>query len=263
MLEAEEMILLSNHQPTKAIPIRSINFNKVNTPAESSNTEQEMIENLEKSIQVKQKQLEELEDKVKTKLENAEMEITKQKDLWKQEKEQLITSAKKEGYEKGFEVGKNDSLAQYHQLIENANSIIDKANIDYQNIIESSDEEVLHIAIEVANKILHQELKDDTTFHQMVKGFLKQFKEQSTIKLFVHPDDYERLLAFKDELMQIVNHRAELFIYPNEELSKHSCLLETPYGKIDASIDSQLEEIRNRLFQLMEEIEREHSALLE
>lgn len=44
----------------------------------------------------------------------------------------------------------------------------------------------------------------------------------------------------------------DFYIYPDEELSEMDCIIESANGRIDASIDSQLEEIKNKLIELLE-----------
>ena len=42
-------------------------------------------------------------------------------------------------------------------------------------------------------------------------------------------------------------------MYPNGELDEHACYIESENGRIDASIDSQLQEIKRKLMDILEE----------
>ena len=63
---------------------------------------------------------------------------------------------------------------------------------------------------------------------------------------------YEELLSKKEELMTIFSNVVNLFIYPDSDLSEDSCLIESSSGRIDASIDTQLSEIKVKLTELLE-----------
>ena len=44
----------------------------------------------------------------------------------------------------------------------------------------------------------------------------------------------------------------DFYIYPDDELEETSCIIESENGRIDASVDSQLEEIKIKLFEMLE-----------
>ena len=55
---------------------------------------------------------------------------------------------------------------------------------------------------------------------------------------------YQYLLSQKEELITIFSHETNLFIYPNEDLPEDGCVIESESGRLDASIDTQLLEIK-------------------
>ena len=58
----------------------------------------------------------------------------------------------------------------------------------------------------------------------------------------------------KPELEQIVGTKDLISIYVDPELKKTDCVIKHPNGQIDVSIDSQLRQVKNALFEkVMEE----------
>ncbi len=255
------MILLSN-QDELALPTKKINIKKIQTSVkkDTSNTD-----TLEKDLQSRMEEIEKKEREINDKFDSTEREIARQKEEWKELRTRYIEEAQQEGYKKGFEKGgETDSIQQYRNLIDHANQIIMQAQIDADNILSQSDEKILQISMTVAEKIMNQTLTENShSFLNIVHKVIEMVKEQPVIKVYVHDKDYSLLLDSKDELVAITNQQAELIIFTDPELQKGQVIIETPYGRIDASITTQLNEIRNRLFNVVEEISVNIQAILD
>jgi flagellar assembly protein FliH len=52
--------------------------------------------------------------------------------------------------------------------------------------------------------------------------------------------------------MAIFPKDTELYIFPDDELEESSCIIESENGRMDASVDSQLQEIKVKLTELLE-----------
>ncbi|WP_175480311.1 flagellar assembly protein FliH [Gracilibacillus ureilyticus] len=237
--------------PQKRIQIKPIirkTVNEINRYA----SEQEEFD-----IEQKRKELAQIEEETNRKLEQTNEEINALREQWEQERAQYVEQAQQEGYQQGFRQGEQDSLAQYQSLIDQANATVDLANQDYLRKLSQMDEQILQIAMAVAEKVIDITLEDNKeSFYQLVKKALEQVKEQPSIKIYIHPDHYQLLSDNKEELQTITYNQAELSIYNDSSLSNGQAIIETPFGKIDASVETQLEEIRNKLFHLVEEISR-------
>lgn len=48
----------------------------------------------------------------------------------------------------------------------------------------------------------------------------------------------------KEELEQIVRNDDVISIYTDRNLQEHSCIVKHPYGQIDVSIDTQLQQLK-------------------
>lgn len=253
------MISLSNLRssslPKKTIKVKP--FEKISDlPIDS--TEEETYQTLTEKIAEKSKELEALNQQMTERRKKAENEILMLREEWQSEKEQLIQEAQQQGYQQGFEQGKQDSLEQYSHLIDEAKTLIEHANDDVKKKIEQSDEVVLQIAMHAAEKVIYQSLGEDKTkYIGIVKEAIDYVKKFPSISVYASSKDYSYLLEHQDELREILQGQAELSIYPDSELQEYQVYVESPAGRLEASVDTQLEEIRNHLSQVMEEIIRE------
>lgn len=180
-------------------------------------------------------------------------EISRERELWEQQREQEYHAAREAGYQDGVQQGQEAGFSQYQEVIGEAKQIVEASKQEFLTKVESSEEMILELGIKVAERILGIQLeRNPEEFIHLVKQAVKEVKEYEDIQIHVSPARYEWALNQKEELQSLLNKESNLFIYPNEELNEQDCMIESSFGKIDAGIDSQLNEIRNKLLELLE-----------
>lgn len=222
--------------------------------AETSESELQLQASMEEKLKLLEDELEELAEKKKRLLEETETEINEAKEAWENEREAYVEAAMKEGYAEGFSRGTEDGLRKYEQLIATANEVIVSARKDYESRIEQSEDMIVELAIASANKILQKTLRETPAdFISIVKAAIQEIKDFSSISIYVHPVNFDAVLQQKDELKSLLGAETNLDIFPDSKLQENGCTIEHPYGQIDASVDTQLEQIRNILIELVQE----------
>ncbi|UYZ23604.1 flagellar assembly protein FliH [Mesobacillus jeotgali] len=184
--------------------------------------------------------------------EQIRQQIYQEKQEWEQQSSLLAEESRQLGFEQGYQEGKNQGYADYRQTILFAQETVDAAKRDYQHHIESSEKVILDLGVKIAGKILGEKLAAAEGFLALVKRALKNSRDYKDIQLHVHPKHYQDLLAQKEELIAIFPKDIDFYIYPDDELEETSCIIESENGRIDASVDSQLEEIKIKLFEMLE-----------
>lgn len=180
-------------------------------------------------------------------------QISVDKDAWELEKKELIEKANHEGFSQGFTEGKNQGYKEYQEALSFAKDVVQLSNKDYQQQIDSAEKTILSLGIKVAERIIGQKLEEnESVFLSIIKRALKEARDYQEVQLHVNPVHYGFILSQKEDLLAIFPNEGDIYIYPNEELSNESCIIESANGRIDASIDSQLEEIKCRLLELLE-----------
>jgi flagellar assembly protein FliH len=184
--------------------------------------------------------------------EKIRQQIFQEKQEWEQQRSLLAEESRQLGFEQGYQEGRNQGYNEYRQTIMFAQETVDAAKQDYQNHIESSEKVILDLGVKIAGKILGEKLAADEGFLSLVKRALKNSRDYKDIQLHVHPKHYQELLSQKEELIAIFPKDIDFYIYPDDELEETSCIIESENGRVDASVDSQLEEIKNKLFEMLE-----------
>jgi flagellar assembly protein FliH len=172
---------------------------------------------------------------------------------WELEKQHLAELARQVGYSEGLQEGREKGYQEYQDTILLAKKVVESSKIDYQLHIESSESTILELGIKAAEKILGKTLKEnEEEFLHIVKRSLKEARDYREVQVHIHPNHYGFLLSQKDELMALFPKEIDLYIYPDHELSEESCIIESSSGRIDASIDVQLGEIKQKLIEILE-----------
>ncbi|WP_029269751.1 flagellar assembly protein FliH [Virgibacillus alimentarius] len=209
---------------------------------------------IQEEIQIGYEKLQKLRKQQQDILNETKAKIEKEKEIWEIEKQSYLEQAKEEGYRAGFELGRQESVQQYEHLLEKANTIIDAAIVDYHHTVEQNEDMILAIAIQTAEKVLKQNLSTNPeAFLIIVKEAIKELKDQTDIIMYLNPDDYVNVLQQKEELEYIFENKKDITLHIDKNAEKGHCLIEHPFGQIDASIDTQLQQIRNTLLELVME----------
>lgn len=181
------------------------------------------------------------------------LEVHQQREKWDlEEKPMLMEQAQKEGYQQGMEDGRQQGYSEMAESIAYAREIIELSKIDYANQIEAAEPVILELALKVAGKIIGLDISENqSSFLSIVKRAIKEARDYREVQLHVHPNQYPFILSQKIELEAIFPKNTDFYIYPNEDLQENSCMIESENGRIDASVDSQLIEMKNKLMELL------------
>ncbi|MGE8204083.1 flagellar assembly protein FliH [Heyndrickxia sp. NPDC080065] len=172
---------------------------------------------------------------------------------WLEEKAKLIEEAKAEGFQIGFSEGQKQGIETYSNQIDIAVQMTNELKQEFTRHIEASEKVIFEIGMKVAEKIVQDTLTDQPEkFIPIVKHALKEAREDKDVQIFIHPNQYSLCLQNKEELDALLFNGQQIYFYPNDELNEFQCLIETSYGRIDASIDSQLSELKIKLMEILE-----------
>ncbi|MFQ3543333.1 flagellar assembly protein FliH [Halobacillus rhizosphaerae] len=239
--------------PSKVIKIKPVAL-KESSHKRDDHSEEWLREQAQLTYQQAEAELEKAKSEAEKVLTESRNQLQQEKKMWLEEKEIRLAEAKEEGYKDGFEAGKTEGYQQYKDLIQQANALIKKADENYHEVLDSSEEEIIEIAVKSSEKILHKTIESDPQiFANIVKEVIKEVHDQPEISVFVNPEQYPFIQSLTSELNAVIDSRSRLTVYMRESLSLYDCTIESPFGRIEAGIDSQLNEIRERLTDLAQE----------
>ena len=171
-------------------------------------------------------------------MENAKREI-------EQERRQALEEANRRGYDDGYNQGhaeadgiKRELEAEKQRLYEEYDSLVDKLEPKF---IDTITDIYSHIfGIELADK-------RDILVH-LIDSTLRHVESSKTFLVHVSKEDYPFVNMHKQELTEGATAGKGLVeIIEDIALSQGACLIETDGGIFDCGVDTQLQELTNRL----------------
>ncbi|BAC13513.1 flagellar assembly protein FliH [Oceanobacillus iheyensis] len=242
---------MSNH--TKQISIRSIE-SIVPRQLEPEQTEEVISRNLQQKIQEEKKYLQSIQEKQNSLIQETKEKIDAAQVKWQEEKQKLIEETKQIGYQDGYKQGVQEGYDSYKEKITEMNNIVDATIKDYHSELDKSTETILGLSVLVAERILENQLTEHPDqFLNIVKAAVHDIKGQPKVSIILHPTNYELVSTHQTELKRMLGKDSKLAIYVNEDLKETDCLIEHPFGQIEANIDSQLTKIREALMDYLME----------
>lgn len=265
------MILLSDFKPLKAreIKLKPIRFKieesiKDGVQSESVESVSEIDTFLAKKAQLEQELSDlnndfvTLQQEIIQKREQADKEIELNKQNWEKEKVKQKEQAINEGYQAGYEEGRQNALIDFQSRIEKANEIIHQAEQEREIIIDKSHNDIVDLSMYIAKKVVMDAIMSKDAMLPIVNRSIKAYHDQTIIRIRVSVDDFDLIHSNTDELTRVLQAGVMLSVLPDEKLAAGGCIIETPTGQLDVSVDRQLEKIHEALTETMEEMQREN-----
>ncbi|MBI5747386.1 MAG: hypothetical protein HZA13_10350 [Nitrospirae bacterium] len=167
-------------------------------------------------------------------------------------------SAEKEAFQQGYEAGEKAGVEAARKKLEGAINgivlLIEGLKDLNRQIYEEGEMKIVALAICIAEKVIHSELKQNPEIIvNVVRAALKKVLDREMLTIKVNPKDFEVLNRYRPELIASTNEKRGLTIEWDDSIMPGGCMIETNHGEVDARIDKQLEEIS---LDLKEEIER-------
>ena len=161
-----------------------------------------------------------------------------------QERAAVLLDAEARGYEIGMEKGNAEADA----IIGKANDFKTETASEREAAIERLEPELVELIIRIVKKLISDTAKvnPQVVLHLIRQG-LQQTSFTGDITLRVSNEDHDNVVSHKDELLKSVEGGANLKILKDVTLSAGDCLIETPFGIIDSSLDMQFEEVKESL----------------
>lgn len=197
---------------------------------EKENIIQQSKEDAEKIMQKAQKEASEI-------LEEAQKTITK-----------LKTEAHQEAFNEGKELGFQSGKEEIQLLVERLHSVVAETVRERERILMHSETQVINLVLTMVGKIVKKLTADyKEIVINNIKAALELLKGAMTIFIHVSPRDYNFAVSHKQELINMIEAQAEIKFIEDPTIEPGGVYIETDTGDIDATINSQLEELETQM----------------
>lgn len=173
-----------------------------------------------------------------------------------QDAQQIREQAQREGYQRGYEQGYTDGTqhareharAQLRDALERLQAqvaeVIHAVQAQYEAYLHHAESQMLELALEVARKIVREELKLHPEHAlAIVRDALRRVQGFVHLRIRVNPLDLELVRQNRPMLLQIVDGTDGIEIVEDRRVDQGGCVIETEQGVYDARIRTQLAEL--------------------
>ncbi len=161
------------------------------------------------------------------------------------EAERLYEEARRTGLQEGREEAKQELLPSLVAFGHAGQSLI----VFEEQLVARHTPQIVRLAVEIAEKIIGRALEADP---QMVASVLERAKrevaEAKQVRIWLNPADHKVLAETCPELIKIGSETGRTIeVVTSDDVSRGGCHLETEMGLVDATLPTQIEEIRRQL----------------
>ncbi len=165
--------------------------------------------------------------------------------------EKLALEAEQESRQIGYDEGYQQGVEESMHLKNEAKKTLEDAKREKEEILNSIEFEVLELIINIVNKLLTNTVYvNPKTILVLIRKGLSSATFSGDVIVRVSEEDWELVSDSKDELLQFVDASSNFEIIKDLSLNKNDCIIETPYGSIDCSLNQQYDSMIDNLYQI-------------
>ncbi len=170
----------------------------------------------------------------------------------KTEAEELVLSILDEAKNDGFEKGYKEAKSLYEDLLQEAESTKEHAETEYKEVLEGIEKDAINVILEIARKVIGTEIElNKENLLSLVRQGFERCSNRDDVIVKVSSSDFDFLTDNKDKLLSMVEGIGQLDIKKDPSMKSGSCVIETPYGTVDAGIHTKLNKIEEAFYKVM------------
>jgi len=124
--------------------------------------------------------------------------------------------------------------------------IIDDFDQKLKEYEQSFERLVVGTAVELARKIIQKEVKEQSIINEVVKEAISKVIGANEVRIKFHPEDMKELNNHSRNLISSTTF-SKIKFEEDDRIERGGCLVETEIGNVDARMSTQLEELRRKL----------------
>ena len=158
----------------------------------------------------------------------------------------------KQAYDNGLARAEADARALVEKDFETLFAALNKglSELDsFKRALEvDAERDAVKLAFAIARKIVYHEISSrEETIFEVIHEALRQVPDRKSATIRVSPADYERIKARAAAFSNDEASLEEMRMAPDQVIQDGDCIIDTPFGMIDARIDKRLQAVESAL----------------
>jgi flagellar assembly protein FliH len=167
----------------------------------------------------------------------------------REQAESIAQGAREQGFEVGYSEGIARAEAAVLERLAMAEELVNQVREAREQALASCERDLVELAFQIAEKVIRQRVAadPDATVGVLEHALRKAFVRDG-LTVLCNPADLERLSGASERLQTRVGSLTGLSLIGDRRVSPGGVVVRTDAGDIDATIESQLERLRDLLF---------------
>ena len=189
--------------------------------------------------------------------EEAEQILAQARQRAEAEQEEIRAGARDEGYREGYAQGiakaMDDSVrdreATAARLEKEVQAFLEKASLAREEMLLQTREELLELCLSIAEKVVRVSLKSSSeVIVRMIQTATERMKRQEWVHIYISGCDARQMAKISPALTSTLGALSQhIKVVPMGDDEGGTCIVETPEEIVDASVSTQMSNIRDVL----------------
>lgn len=199
----------------------------------------------EKIINEAQEKAKQIEEDARLKAESMDAEAN-------EKVQEIEEKAYSKGLKAGQEQGYQDGSAEVKRLIDRLHAILSKAIEKRNELLKESEMQIIDLILLIAKKVVKviSENQKNVVINNALEA-LRKLKRKSEVIIRVNQADLELTTQHTEKFLEMLENAESITVLEDASVGKGGCVIETDFGSIDARISSQLNEIEQKISELV------------
>lgn len=159
-----------------------------------------------------------------------------------------MKDASKASYEKGYADGLAFQKKDVAMALEALSAATRAVPMIHKDILAKGEEQIVKLAIAIAEKILHTEVttRKDAIL-EVLKNAIRSVADTDGMKIRLNPLDFRYMMEVKKDFLQSFDSLRNVMFEEDSSIKRGGAVVETALGEVDARLESQLREIKTSM----------------
>jgi len=168
---------------------------------------------------------------------------------WQGQVEMAAAAARQEGAREGERRGREQAVAELEPLMARLLRTIDDLSQTRDTFRREAEEDIVRLALGIARRVVHREVTvDGTVLVGVIRAALDKIGARELHRVLVAPADQAAITAGLESLRLA----RRIDVVADANLERGAVLFETVKGSLDASLETQLDEIERGLIDALD-----------
>lgn len=166
----------------------------------------------------------------------------------------------KEAYEKGFEQGERDGrelgLKRLEVVLHQMHQVLFEIMRQKREFQQAYEKEMLKLALNLGKRIFRQMgLLYEEAIIAVLRDAFQYVMDRENVCVRLHPADYQYLLSHPDKAPFPLDEKEGIRLIADPSITRGGCLIDTSFGEVDATFESQFDEMISLIWKKHQEME--------